>query len=188
MIKCLIKSTTGGEDSSPVIHFDLSNRSCVNTPLGKLFEESSGLSRGRVEYNKVLLEVYDCFIHVEMLDHFGLDTHDAGTEAHDAAHGLFSEDTWLNCDSIKDCKRGLELYAMCDTYNRKNVREAGFDRNGYFNAHDELDEAEKRVHETLNKRIDELHRQRINNKKANKQAPKLEEKLSKFVGSYGGLF
>lgn len=165
MIKDIITSTTGDGDSSLVIRLDLSDQSCVNTPLGQLFIDNAGLSRGRMEFDEAFLEIYDSFIHAEILEYFGLDSDDVRGMAFERHWEVFvvgAEDSSWN---IKDCKRGLELHEMCDGIKRRYVHNAGLDRPEYFSAMDALSSEDDYVQDELKKRINELHRQRIKEKK-----------------------
>ena len=165
MIKDIITSTMGDGDSSSVIRFDLSDQSCVNTPLGQLFIDKAGLSRGRMEFNEAFLEIYDRFIHSEILEYFGLGDWDGVRGMAIERHFEIFVEGAGTFQSIKDCKRGLELHEMCDGFKRKLVNNAGLDRSGYFDAHDNLSSEDDYVQEELKKRINELHRQRIKEKK-----------------------
>ena len=164
MITDIITSTTGDGDSSSVIRFDLSNQSCVNTPLGQLFIDNAGLSRGRMEFDEAFLEIYDRFIHAEILEYFGLDSDDVRGMAFERHFEIFVEGAGT-FQSIKDCKRGLELHEMCDGIKRRYVHNAGLARREYFSAMDALSDEDDYVQDELKKSINELHRQRIKEKK-----------------------
>jgi hypothetical protein len=186
MIKDLITSVAGVEESSTVIRYDLSDPSCVDTPLGQLFMDKAGLSRGRMEYNEAFLEIYDRFIHAEMLEYFDMDDWRGVIEMAIERHFEVFVESEGNFQSIKDCKRGLELHELCDGFKRGLVNKAGLDRSGYFGAHDNLNKEDAAVQAELNKRINELHKQRIKAKKAKKQATTSKENLAAAANSWRG--
>lgn len=170
MVKHIITLTAGDGDSSSKIHFDLSDQSCVKSALGQLFMDKAGLSRGRMEYNEAFLKIYDGLIHAEILEYFDLgDCDEVRGMAFESHYETFVEGAGT-FQSIKDCKRGLELHEMCDGFKRESTRSQGWERSAYFDCMENLCSEDDLVQAALKKRTRELHMQRMKAKKAKKQA------------------
>jgi hypothetical protein len=118
-----------------------------------------------MEFNEAFLEIYDRFIHAEILEYFGLGDWDGVRGMAFERHFEIFVEGAGTFQSIKDCKRGLELHEMCDGIKRRYVHNAGLDRREYFSAMDALSSEDDYVQEEFKKRINVLHRQRIKEKK-----------------------
>ena len=125
--------------------------------------ENFSVNRGRHTFCEGQLQVFDLFLYAEFLEAVNA-CRDCVDEARNAAcearWDFFVEDCLEayahRFPTPKHCRRGLELHEACSFLAAQYIREAGYDKQGYFRHMTALQEENEMIEKELNFRLNEL--------------------------------